>query len=170
MKIEIISWLKTIIVAILLATFINSFLIVNAKVPTGSMEGTIMTNDRILALRGSYWFNDPEHADIIVFHYPDDPEGKTLYLKRIIGLPNDVVEIIDGMVFINGVMQEELYLNEPMYGSFGPYEVPEGHYFVMGDNRNNSEDSRYWQNTFVHEDEIVGKVMFRYYKNFEWLA
>ncbi len=168
-KMELISWAKTIVTAVCFATFINSCLIVNAKVPTASMEGTIMTDDRIVASRGSYWFNAPEQGDVIVFHHAteNDPKAETLYLKRIIGLPNDVVEVIDGILYINGMLQEEEYLNEEMSGSFGPYDVPEGHYFVMGDNRNNSLDSRDWPNAFVSEEDIVGKAMFRYYKNFE---
>ncbi|MFI3175745.1 MAG: signal peptidase I [Bacillota bacterium] len=167
-KKEILSWVKTFIFAIVLAAFANTFLIVNAKVPTGSMENTIMPGDRILALRTSYWFDSPEHGDIIVFRYPDDPE--ILYLKRVIGTGGDEILIENGEVYLNGVLLNEPYLKEEAYGSFGPYVVPEGFYFAMGDNRNSSEDSRYWDNTYIEEDEILGKVQFSYYQQFRWLS
>ena len=95
-KKEVISWVKTILLAAVLAGLVNSFLIVNAEVPTGSMENTIMAGDRILALRTSYWFDEPEAGDIVVFRYPDDETGKTLYVKRIIGTPGDTVEMSNG--------------------------------------------------------------------------
>ena len=169
-KTEVISWIKTIVLALVLAGAVNSFLIVNAEVPTGSMENTIMTGDRILALRTSYWFDEPEAGDIAVFRYPDDPTGKTLYVKRIIGTEGDVVEVEDGEVYVNGEMLAEDYIAETTVGDFGPYLVPEDSYFMMGDNRNHSLDSRYWDNKFVHEDEILGKVVLRYYKGFKWIS
>ena len=169
-KTEVISWIKTILLAAVLAGAVNSFLIVNAEVPTGSMENPIMTGDRILALRTSYWFDEPEAGDIAVFRYPDDPTGKTLYVKRIIGTEGDVVEVEDGEVYVNGEMLTEDYIAETTVGDFGPYLVPEDSYFMMGDNRNHSLDSRYWDNKFVHEDEILGKVELRYYKGFKWIS
>ena len=106
-KKEVISWIKTIFLALVLAGAINSFLIVNAEVPTGSMENTIMTGDRILALRTSYWFEEPHAGDVAVFRYPDDPTGETLYVKRIIGAEGDVILVEDGEVYVNGEMLEE---------------------------------------------------------------
>lgn len=161
---EIVSWVKTILMAMVLAFFVTHVLIVNAVVPTGSMENTIMTGDRILALRTSYWFDSPERGDVAVFRYPDDPEQKILYVKRVIGVGGDTVEIKDGDVYVNDVLQEEPYIKEVTEGSFGPYEVPEGCYFMMGDNRNRSLDARYWENQFVEEDAILGKAVLRYYK------
>ncbi len=169
-KKEVVSWVKTIFLALILAGAVNSFLIVNAEVPTGSMENTIMAGDRILALRTSYWFEEPEAGDIAIFRYPDDSTGKTLYVKRIIGEAGDMVEVVDGEVYINGERQTESYLAEEAYGDFGPYIVPEDCYFMMGDNRNHSLDSRYWDEPFVHEDEILGKVVLRYYKGFKWIS
>lgn len=169
-KTEVISWVKTILLAAILAGAVNSFLIVNAEVPTGSMKNTIMTGDRILALRTSYWFGEPERGDVAVFRYPDDPSGNTLYVKRVIGVGGDVVEIADGAVYINGEKLAEDYLAEVTYGDFGPYYVPQGCYFMMGDNRNHSLDSRYWENKFVEEEEILGKVVLRYYKGFKWIS
>ena len=163
-KEELISWIKTIVLAVLIAIFINFVLIVNATVPTGSMENTIMTKDRVVALRMSYLFSDPERGDVVIFKYPDDET--MLYVKRVIGLPGDTVEIKDGGVYINGSEEplEEDYIRETTEGDYGPYEVPEGCYFMMGDNRNNSLDSRFWNNKFVEEDKILGKVVFKYYK------
>ena len=108
-KKEVISWVKTILLAAVLAGLVNSFLIVNAEVPTGSMENTIMAGDRILALRTSYWFDEPEAGDIVVFRYPDDETGKTLYVKRIIGTPGDTVEMSNGTVYVNGKALQEDY-------------------------------------------------------------
>lgn len=169
-KTEIISWVKTILLAAVLAGLVNSFLIVNAQVPTGSMENTIMAGDRILALRTSYWFGEPERGDVTVFRYPDDPSGNTLYVKRIIGESGDMVWGEDGEIYVNGDILTEDYIAEETYGDFGPYIVPDGCYFMMGDNRNHSLDSRYWENKFVAEDEILGKVVLRYYKGFKWIS
>ena len=129
-----------------------------------AMENTIMTKDRVVALRMSYLFSDPERGDVVIFKYPDDES--ILYVKRVIGLPGDTVEIKDGGVYINGSDEplEEDYIRDITEGDYGPYEVPEGCYFMMGDNRNNSLDSRFWNNKFVEEDKILGKVVFKYYK------
>ena len=166
---EIVSWVKTIILALLLAAGINTFIIVNAEVPSGSMENTIMTNDRIVAFRLSYIFTEPDRGDVVVFHFPDDPTGKTLYVKRVIGLPGEKLEIKKGRVYINDSRQPlpENYLKDKPMGDFGPYEIPEGSYFMMGDNRNDSEDARFWKNTYVEKDKMLGKVIFRYYKGFK---
>ena len=169
-KKEVVSWIKTIILALILAGAVNSFLIVNAEVPTGSMENTIMAGDRILALRTSYWFEEPQAGDVAIFRYPDDPTGKTLYVKRIIGAEGDTVEVKDGLVFVNGEVLQEEYLAEVPYGDFGPVIVPEESYFMMGDNRNHSLDSRFWDDPFVQEEEVLGKVVLRYYKGFKWIS
>ncbi len=160
-KKEIFSWTYTIVICFIIAFFINRFIIINANVPTGSMESTIMTGDRVIATRYSYWFSSPKRGDIVVFEYPDDPSQ--YYVKRVAGLPGDTVEILDGIVYINGEVLDEPYLKETPYGDYGPYSVPEDSYFMLGDNRNYSEDSRYWDNTYVSEDAILAKVMFRYW-------
>ena len=160
---ELFQWVLVIIGAVLLAFLIDTFVIVNAQIPSGSMENTIMTGDRVFGNRLAYKFSDPKRFDIIIFKYPDDESQ--LFIKRIIGLPGETVEIHDGNIYINGsdTPLEDVDIKEPMEGSFGPYTVPEGCYFVMGDNRNNSRDSRYWENTFVSEDEILGKAVLRYW-------
>lgn len=168
-KREVFSWIACIVVTILLTEFILNFVIINANIPSGSMENTIMTNDKLIALRTSYWFNDPKRGDIIIFKYPDDESQ--LFIKRLIGLPGDTVEIRNGKVFINGVEDEEAnsHVPETPTGNYGPYVVPEGSYFMLGDNREHSKDSRFWQNTFVTYDEIVGKAIVRYYPSIKVL-
>ena len=160
---ELLQWAAAIILAAAVAIFADKFLIVNAQIPSGSMENTIMPGDRIIGNRLAYTFSDPQRFDIIIFRYPDDESQ--LFIKRIIGLPGETVEIRDGHIYINGsdTPLEDVETKEPMEGSFGPYTVPEDCYFVMGDNRNNSRDSRYWEHTFVTEDEILGKAVFRYW-------
>ena len=152
---ELFQWVLVILGAVILAFLIDTFVIVNAQIPSGSMENTIMTGDRVFGNRLAYKFSDPKRFDIIIFKYPDDESQ--LFIKRM--------EIHDGNIYINGsdTPLEDVDIKEPMEGSFGPYTVPEGCYFVMGDNRNNSRDSRYWENTFVSEDEILGKAVFRYW-------
>ena len=164
---EVIEWIVTIGAAVLVALFINNFIIVNATVPTSSMEKTIMTNDRVIGLRLAYKNNDPERGDIIIFKNPDNED--ILYIKRVIGMPVETVEIHDGGVYIDGTLLDEPYLNAVTEGEFGPYEVPEDHYFMMGDNRNNSADSRYWKNTYLERDKIVGKAVMRYWPSIKKL-
>lgn len=156
-----IDWVKVIALAVIIALFLNYFVIINSNVPSGSMEPTIMTGSRMIGFRLSYTFSEPERGDIIIFKYPDDTSIN--YVKRIIGLPGETVEIKDGCVYIDGEVLEEDYLEVVTEGDFGPYEVPEGCYFVMGDNRNNSHDSRYWDNTYVPEENIIGKALLCYW-------
>lgn len=158
---EIFEWTATILAAVLVALFINNFIIVNATVPSSSMEKTIMTNDRVIGLRLAYRDSDPERGDIVIFKFPDNE--KILYIKRVIGMPGETVEIHNGEVTIDGEILSEPYLTTTTEGDFGPYIVPEGHYFMMGDNRNNSADSRYWNNTYLSRDKIVGKAVLRYW-------
>ncbi len=168
-KKEILDWLKVILAAVAISFILNNFVIVNAQVPTGSMENTVMTQDRVFALRLSYLFENPQRGDIVVFPLPDDESQN--YLKRIIGLPGDTVEIKDGKVYINNTEEplQEDYLKEKPTGDYGPYEVPENSYFMLGDNRNISLDSRYWEHTFVKKNKIMGKVVLRYYPSIKLL-
>lgn len=160
---EIISWILVLASAFVLAYFITNYVIVKAEVPTGSMENTIMSHDRIVGNRLAYLFSEPKRGDIIIFKFPDDEDQN--FVKRIIGIPGDHVEIINGLIYINGSTEplEEPYLKEEMNdGIYGPYDVPEGSYFVLGDNRNWSKDARSWTNTYVKKEKIIGKVWFRY--------
>ncbi len=164
---ELFSWVRLILISLVLAFLISNFVVVNAVVPTGSMEDTIQVEDRIMALRLTYLFEDPARGDVIIFDPPDG--GEDWYVKRIIGLPGDTVEIHDGGVYINGKRLEEDYVKEATEGVFGPYQVPEGCYFMMGDNRNDSLDSRFWRNPYVRRDQIKGKVLFEYYPRLRWV-
>ena len=141
-KREALSWVICIVVTILLTEFILNFVIINANIPSGSMENTIMTNDKLIALRTSYWFKDPKRGDIIIFKYPEDE--REWYIKRVIALPGETVQVKDGKVYINGSSKplSEPYIKEEPVEDFGPYTVPKNGYFVMGDNRNNSNDAR----------------------------
>lgn len=165
MKREIRSWVITLAVTFVLIFVLKNYVIINAQVPTGSMENTIMPKDQLFGNRLAYVFDEPERGDIIFFYYPDDETQK--FVKRIIGLPGEKVTIVDAKVYINDseVPLDEPYLKEEWVHGTGPYEfqVPEGCYFVMGDNRNTSQDARYWDNTYVAEEKIIGKAGFIYF-------
>jgi signal peptidase I len=155
--------LKLVLMTVMLALFINTTIVVNAYVPSGSMEGTIMTGDRIIGSRLSYIFEEPKRGDVIEFRFPDD-ESK-LFTKRIIAIPGDIVDIREGKVYLNNsdIPLDEPYIKEPMINEQDMhFEVPDGAYFCMGDNRNNSFDSRYWNNTYVYRDKILAKVIVKY--------
>ena len=154
---------KTFAIVFIAVFFLSQFVYINATIPSGSMENTIMQGDRIFGNRLAYVMTDPKRYDIIIFKYPDDT-SKT-FIKRIIGLPGETVEIKDGNVYINGseTPLDDSFCAEETEGDFGPYVVPEDSYFVMGDNRNNSLDSRYWDETYVSRKKIVAKAFFRYW-------
>ncbi|MCL2664949.1 MAG: signal peptidase I [Defluviitaleaceae bacterium] len=162
---EALSWGKIILFAVIFALFLNNFVIVNASVPTGSMEDTIMIGDRIVAFRLSYLLDGPKRFDIVVFRYPED-ESK-LYVKRVIGLPGETIEIKNGKVYVNGgaVPLPDGFIKDPPNGEWGPFYVPEGRYFMLGDNRDTSADSRKWEDgyQYVERSKILGKVIFRYF-------
>lgn len=162
---EIRSYVIIIVAAVLVAVFVNTFIISNTRVPTGSMENTIMCGNRLFGNRLAYKTHKPKRGDVVIFKFPDDETGKTNYIKRVIGLPGETVNIVDGVVYIDGKELKEDYLKEKPQGSFGPYEVPEKSYFVMGDNRNNSSDARFWENTYVTEDKIIAKAVIKYWPN-----
>lgn len=160
---ELWEYVKMIIFVVVFVLIVNNFLIINAKIPSESMEKTIMTGDQIFGNRLAYLFDAPKRFDIVIFKYPDDESQ--LFIKRVIGLPGETITIIDGKVYVNGEEKplDDSFVPEPMTGSFGPYQVPESNYFLLGDNRNYSRDSRYWKNTFVQEKKILGKAAIRYF-------
>ena len=184
-KNELFHWILTLAIAVIIALCVNRFVLVNAEIPSGSMENTIMTHDRLIGFRFAYWFEEPQRGDIILFEYPVDETQ--IYIKRVIGLPGETVEIRDGHIYIDGSEKplEEDYLKETWIWENDGYtfEVPEGCYFVLGDNRNDSEDGRLWANeaikeglastpeeaeqySFVRKDQIKGKAIFKYYSKF----
>jgi len=166
---EAFGWGKTILFAVVFALLFNRFVIVNATVPSASMESTIRTNDRIIAFRLAYLFSDPGRFDIVVFPSPDDPS--TLNVKRVIGLPGETVNIVDGRVYIDDATTplRDNFVQGAIQGNFGPYEVPDGHLFVLGDFRTNSGDSRRWANPYVYKGDVLGQVVFRYFPGFRVL-
>lgn len=164
-KKEILSWVKIFIVAILAATILDNFIIINANVPSGSMENTIMTGDRMIGNRLAYKFGEPKRGDVVIFKFPDDEEQN--FVKRVIGLPGDKVTITDAKVYINDSatpLEEDYLPDEWVTMNDGlTYEVPQDSYFVMGDNRNISNDARYWHNTYVNKDAIIAKAVVVYW-------
>lgn len=164
-KKEIRSWILTLGITFLCIFFLKNYVIINAMVPTGSMENTIMPEDQMFGNRLAYVFDEPERGDIIFFYYPDDESQK--FIKRIIGLPGEKVTIKDAKVYINDseVPLDEPYLKDAWVVRTGPYEfqVPEGCYFVMGDNRNSSQDARVWRNPYVAKEKIIGQAGLIYY-------
>ncbi len=166
---EIFSWIFTIAIAVVAAMVIKNYVIINANIPSGSMENTILPGDDIFGFRLAYTFSDPKRGDIVIFNAPDDPSEK--YIKRVIGLPGETVTIEDAQVYIDGEPLEEDYLKsatvegEVWTTNAGPYEfkVPENSYLLLGDNRNGSSDARVWEHTYVSKDAIIGKAILRYY-------
>lgn len=166
---ETIEFFVPIVIAVVVALLLKTFVFANAIVPTGSMLNTIQQKDRIIASRLAYINEDPQRYDIVIFKYPDDESQ--YYVKRIVGLPGETVQVINGIVYVTKTDGETIQLDDSFVtacepeGTFGPFDVPEDCYFMMGDNRNNSKDSRFWQNKYVHRDKIIGKVKFRYFPN-----
>lgn len=169
-KKELRSWILTIVFTVAAIFVLKNYIIINASVPTGSMENTIMPGDNLLGYRLAYLTEEPERGDVIFFYFPDDETQK--YVKRIIGLPGESVYIRDGEIYIDDATTplEEPYLKEEWLVGVGPYEfdIPEGAYLVLGDNRNSSQDARYWMNPYVTKDKIIGKAVFTYFPFDRW--
>jgi signal peptidase I len=182
------EYLESIVVAVVLALFIRTFAIQAFKIPTGSMEENLLIGDHLLVNKLVYspslgpWEDELlgkrhiHRGDVVVFKFPEDPTRD--FIKRVIGLPGEAVEIRDKQVFINGTPLEEPYTyfkdtplrrDDPEYalrgestrGTWGPQTVPEGQLFVMGDNRDNSRDSRYWG--FLPTDQVKGRALIVYW-------
>lgn len=156
---DIIKSFRFTITLFLSVAFLMNFVFLNAYIPTGSMENTIMTGDRVVGIR---FIKDYKRGDIAVFK---DPDGSGEYLiKRIIGLPGDTITITNGEVYVNNTKLDEPYIKEEMAKeeSFA-ITLPEEGYFVMGDNRNDSFDARYWYHKVVYKDDIIGIAKFRYW-------
>ena len=152
--------LQVVVAAFVLAFLLKTFVVGNFWIPSESMVPTIEVNDKVIVTNFSYWFSEPKRGDVIVFKYPMDP--KTDYIKRCIGLPGETVEFRNSQLYINGELVEEPYLPDDLvFADYGPVEVPEGQYFMCGDNRNHSADSRVWG--FLDEDLIIGKAQIIYW-------
>lgn len=182
-------WITELIVIVMIVLLIRAFVAQAYNIPSGSMKPTLLVGDFILVNKLVYRFSEPKRGDIVVFKYPIDPNID--FIKRIVALPGEEVEVRNNQVFINGkplplievgrgeengvrkVIYEEVlpegikhkvqfYEDFPFSKrDFGPVVVPPNHYFVMGDNRDNSEDSRYWG--FLPRENIVGKAFVIYF-------
>lgn len=164
---------EALLVALVLAFVIRTFVVQAYKIPSESMVETLLVGDHLLASKFAYGIkipfthsysyrgDDPAYGDIIIFEYPNDPSVD--YIKRVIGLPGDVITVRDKRLYRNGMPVEEKYIRyeqpniiEPIRDNFGPVTVPPDKYFVMGDNRDNSLDSRFWG--FVDRGAIQAKA------------
>jgi signal peptidase I len=181
------EYFESICVAVILALFVRTFVVQAFKIPTGSMENNLLIGDHLLVNKFVFaptrtWLEDKllpidpiRRGDIIVFKYPEDPERD--FIKRTIGLPGETVELRNKKVYINGKPLDEPYVHFlfpedsesgisdssgfDVRRNYGPVTVPAGHYFMMGDNRDNSQDSRYWG--FMPRDYVKGKALFVYF-------
>lgn len=161
---ELMEWILYLLVIIVLTYLIITFVGQRTKVDGHSMEPTLSHGDNLIIDKLSYRFHDPERYDIIVFPYQH--AENTYYIKRIIGLPNETVQIKDGYVYINGVKSEEHYGKEVMRDAkmaADPIVLGEDEYFVLGDNRNNSSDSRDPSVGVLHRNQLLGKAWVRIY-------
>ncbi len=154
---EIKDWVISILIAIVLAFFIRYFIVELYMVEGPSMRPTLVNGERLVVNKFIYRFKTPERGEVLVFRYPRDPSRD--FIKRVIAVPGDTVEIKDGRVFLNGQLLNEPYILERIKGSYPVATVPEGHIYVMGDNRNNSEDSRFRDVGFVPVELIKGKAV-----------
>ena len=157
------EYFESIVIAVILALFVRTWVVQAFKIPTGSMEQNLLIGDHLLVNKFVYApaataaermllpVGEFQRGDVLVFKYPEDPERD--FIKRLIGLPGETIELRQSRVFINGEPIAEPYLDAmrqgghmppDIRGTFGPQVVPEGHLFMMGDNRGDSQDSRYW--------------------------
>lgn len=168
------EYFESIVITAIIALFATTFVLQAFKIPTGSMESNLLIGDHLLVNKFVYGhhhsplarllpYKDLKRGDAVVFKYPHNPE--IAYVKRLIGLPGEKIEVVNRIVYVNDSPLEETYTqfidSGSVYERFGPYEVPEGQYFVMGDNRDNSQDSRYWG--FVPRDYFIGKALVIYW-------
>lgn len=156
--------LKTIGLSAILAFGIRTFVAEARYIPSGSMLPTLQVNDRLIVDKLGYHFKNPERGDIVVFAPTEELQKQKFhdaFIKRVIGLPGEKIEVKSGRVYVNGKALTENYVaDEPQY-QYGPVTVPEGSYLVLGDNRNNSYDSHYWG--FVPRDKIIGRAVVRFW-------
>jgi signal peptidase I len=155
------GWLKDILLAVVIAFLMVVFLYQPVKVEGTSMQPELLDQERIFVNKFVYHFEEIHRGDIVVFWYPKDPSKS--FIKRVLGVPGDVVSIREGQVYINGQLVEERYVPQGYQDvdSYPPVRVREGYYYVLGDHRNASNDSRSWG--LVPRKYIYGKAVFRYW-------
>ncbi len=163
------DYAKSILIALIIALVVRTFIVQAFRIPSGSMIPTLLVGDHILVNKFLYHFKDPQHGDVVVFKFPLDPDKD--YIKRIIGTPGDKIEVRDKVVYRNGKALDEPYTThedkrmlpaayQPR-DNFGPVVVPPNSYFMMGDNRDSSYDSRFWG--FVNRKALIGKAFIIYF-------
>jgi signal peptidase I len=155
---------KTLVTAAILAFGIRTFVAEARYIPSASMQPTLEINDRLIIEKVSYHFKQPERGDVVVFEPTEflKQQGyKDAFIKRIIGLPGDTVEVKYGKVFVNDVALKEKYIEDAPEYDYGPVVVPEDQYLVLGDNRNNSLDSHSWG--FVPRENFIGRAIVRFW-------
>ncbi len=155
---------KTLATAAILAFGIRTFVAEARYIPSASMEPTLQINDRLIIEKVSYHFQQPKRGDVVVFE-PTDTLVKQNYrdafIKRVIGLPGETIQVKGGRVYVNGEPIKEKYIAENPEYDYGPKKVPADSYLVLGDNRNNSYDSHHWG--FVPSDKLIGKALVRFW-------
>ncbi|MGE5629389.1 MAG: signal peptidase I [Solirubrobacterales bacterium] len=158
---ELIEILKSVIIAIVAAFLIITFIFETVSVDGYSMNPTLNNKDRLIVEKVTYYFSAPKPGDIVVIKYPADPKEK--FIKRVVAVGGDKVKIENSTLYINGKEKQENYILEKTMADYPEVTVPEGTIFVMGDNRNNSRDSRFEDVGFVKLNMVVGKAVLRIY-------
>ncbi|NER35290.1 MAG: signal peptidase I [Oscillatoria sp. SIO1A7] len=159
-----IEGLKTILLSAILAVGIRTFVAEARYIPSGSMLPTLEIDDRLIVDKLGYRFGDPQRGDVVVFAPTAKLEAqnfKDAFIKRVIGLPGEIIQVKGGEVYVNDRPLKENYIADRPKYEYGPVTVPEGQYLVLGDNRNNSYDSHYWG--FVPRDRIIGRAVIRFW-------
>lgn len=159
---ELAGWLLYIVLIIAFTWFVVTFMGQRTEVSGSSMETTLSDKDQLIVDKMTYRFRDPKRYDIVVFPY--QYQDNTYYIKRIIGLPGETVQILSGMVYIDGMRLDEHYGNEMMENpgiAEEPLTLDENEYFVLGDNRNNSSDSRASDVGLIHRKDLIGRAWIR---------
>jgi len=158
---ELLAWLRTLAQATVYATLVVTFVMQVARVEGQSMAPTLADQDRLIVNKLSYRLRAPQRGDIVMLYYPLDPDKS--YVKRVIAEEGDSVRVVDGRVYVNDVAMRDDFVPAEYrsHDDWGPQVIPEGYYFVMGDHRNGSSDSRHWG--FVPKKYIIGKVQVRWW-------
>jgi signal peptidase I len=154
--------IKIVAIALILSWILRKYVVEARVIPTGSMLPTIQLQDRVIVDKFFFkYFDHIREGDIIVFRPPPTAHATEDFIKRVIGLPGDTIEVKNHIVFVNGKALNESYLQEQPNENYGPVTVPQNSLFVMGDNRNNSADSREWG--FLPIENVSGRTLFRYW-------
>lgn len=160
-------WLFPLAAAAIVA-FLNLFILLNARIPSGSMEPTIPTGALVLGDRTAYLRGDPQPGDVVFFHHEEE-FGDKIIIKRVVAIQGQTFAVRDGRVYIDGALLEEEYITKFSADSYPETVVPEGCVVVIGDNRTSSNDSRFWADPFVHREDILARAMFVYFPQFRQL-